>query len=259
MKIALYARVSSDEQAERNTIQNQLDYLRDRCRLDKFEIAGEYVDDGVSGTVPLPQRRDGRLLLTDARNGEFEAVLVTKVDRLARSLRVLLDTHIALSAFGISIKSATEPLDTGSTFGVFLFQLLGSMAELERNTILERTAIGRARIAKAGRWTGGRAPFGYALVDGCLVEHPENAAVVRDIWTRVANGATLQQEARERGWRASKLSRMLNSTVYLGELRLKSTVLSVPPLISPELWAKAHAVLKANLSRNVSKRRVNVL
>jgi site-specific DNA recombinase len=69
MKVAVYARVSSDDQAERDTIQNQLGYLRERCRLDQIDICETYTDEGVSGVVPLQARPAGRQLLADARGG----------------------------------------------------------------------------------------------------------------------------------------------------------------------------------------------
>jgi site-specific DNA recombinase len=137
------------------------------------------------------------------------------VDRLARSLRVLLGTHTALTALGVSIKLATEPLDTSTPFGTFLFQLLGSM--LEKSTILERTALGRHRIAKAGRWTGGHVPFGYAVQDGYLVPHPEHAQVVREVFERVAGGSTLMADRARltqltgKRWSESTLSFMLKN------------------------------------------------
>src|SRR4051794_40961738 len=83
---ALYLRVSTEDQAERGTIRGQLDYLRQRVDLESksremqglppISIAGEYADDGISGTVPLADRPQGKRLLEDARAGLFSSVLV---------------------------------------------------------------------------------------------------------------------------------------------------------------------------------------
>jgi site-specific DNA recombinase len=156
-RIALYLRVSSDEQTHRKTIEAQRDFLHNWARLYDFPIAGVYEDDGVSGTIPLPERPDGARLLQDAQAGGFGAVVVYRVDRLARSLRVLMDGHTALEDAGVAIKSATEPFDSSTPIGKFLFQLLGSMAELERSTIIERMNLGRDRVTRHGRWLMG--PF----------------------------------------------------------------------------------------------------
>jgi site-specific DNA recombinase len=91
-----------------------LDYLLERCRLERWEVFGEYVDDGVKRTTPLAQRPGGRRFLVDARGGKFDTVLAMRLDRLARSLRVLLDANTALAVFCVSIKSAQEPSTRGT-------------------------------------------------------------------------------------------------------------------------------------------------
>src|SRR5215218_3946933 len=76
---ALYCRVSTEDQAERESIQGQLDFLRKYCELQGIPIAGEYLDDGISGTVPLHRRPEGRRLLDDADVRRFGVVLVYRV------------------------------------------------------------------------------------------------------------------------------------------------------------------------------------
>src|SRR3954468_13412875 len=80
--VALYARVSTEDQAERATIQSQLDFLRRYVDLHSLPVAGEYIDDGISGTVPLADRPEGQPLLQDAEAGQVGVVLVYRVDRL---------------------------------------------------------------------------------------------------------------------------------------------------------------------------------
>ena len=161
LRVALYARVSTEDQADRGTIQAQLALLRNLAQAYGWEVIGEYVDDGFSGTLPLDQRPHGRRLLEDARNARFSAVIAYRLDRLGRSLRALLDAHDALERAGVTIRSATEPFDTSTPIGTFLFQLLASLAELERSTMQERMTMGRDRVARDGKWTGGPIPFGY--------------------------------------------------------------------------------------------------
>ena len=81
---AIYARVSTEDQAERQTVQAQLDFLHKYCDLHGMTITGEYVDDGISGSTPLPDRMDGRRLLQDAEAGRFGVVIVYRLDRLGR-------------------------------------------------------------------------------------------------------------------------------------------------------------------------------
>jgi site-specific DNA recombinase len=282
--VALYARVSTEDQAERQTVDMQTDFLRRYCDLHELPVAGVYVDDGVSGTVPLTERPAGGRLLADAAEGRFGAVLVYRLDRLGRNLRALLDAHDRLDRLGIAIRSTTEPFDTATPIGQFLFQLLGSLAELEKSTIIERTTLGRDRVARAGKWTNGSVPFGYDLDDAGrlvpsarLLPHGEaEADVVRDVYRRVALGATLITETRRlealgvpsilrwpggrpdvlrHRWWPPHLHRMLVNPVYKGEYTLNSrngpVPMPVPALVTPELWERAQLAMTRN--RDLSK------
>ena len=149
--VAIYARVSTEDQAERDTVQNQLAFFRKFVEMYQLTVAGEYVDEGISGTVPLADRPEGQRLLVDAEAGRFNVVLVYRVDRLGRSLTASLDAHAVLDSYGVAIKSTTEPFDTSNDIGKFIFQLLGSLAELERSTIATRMNLGKHRVAGVGR------------------------------------------------------------------------------------------------------------
>jgi site-specific DNA recombinase len=137
-RLALYCRVSSEEQADKDTIQAQRTFLRNWASLYDLPIVGEYIDDPASGLTPLAERPGGAQLLAGAQAGMFSTVVCTKVDRMSRSLWVLIDGHRALEAAGVALKSATEPIDTSDPVGKFLFQLLGAMAELDRRGFSSR-------------------------------------------------------------------------------------------------------------------------
>src|SRR5918997_687925 len=92
-KVALYLRVSSDEQRERESIRTQQEFFEQYCKLYELEVAETYADDGVSGTIPLHERPEGRRLLEDAQAKKFETLLVYRLDRLGRSLLVTLGVH----------------------------------------------------------------------------------------------------------------------------------------------------------------------
>src|SRR3712207_1860039 len=127
-RVALYARVSTEDQAERGTVQAQLDFLRSYVGLYGLDVAGEYVDDGISGTIPLGERPDGRRLLDDAQARQFAAVVAYRLDRLRRSLPALLDAHDRLAGPGVPIRFATATFDTRTAVGQFLFQPPGHLA-----------------------------------------------------------------------------------------------------------------------------------
>jgi site-specific DNA recombinase len=145
-RVALYLRVSSEEQRDRETIEIQREFLEEYCRLYGLEVADVYADDGISGTIPLHERPEGRRLLQDAREGKFQIVLVYRLDRLGRSLLVIVDAHDRLQDVGVSLRSATEPIDTSTPSGRLIFQMLASFAEYERETI-SRPETGRRMAA----------------------------------------------------------------------------------------------------------------
>lgn len=173
-KCAIYCRVSSEDQAERGTIENQIEFATKYCDLHQLEIADWYKDDGVSGTLPLEQRPAGRQLLEDAKDGKFDLLLIYRLDRLGRSARVILNAVYELEQYGVKIRSMTEPFDTSDPNGRFLLTILAGVADLERETILERMWYGANRAARAGKWLGGIVPYGYRINDEGYLEVNED-------------------------------------------------------------------------------------
>lgn len=170
LKVCAYARVSSDEQQERRTIQNQIEFGNKYGDLHGYNIAKWYLDDGVTGTIPLNERPGGKELLEDAKKGLFNLLLVYKIDRLGRSARIILDSVYELEQCGVKIKSMTEPFDTGDPNGRFLLTILAGVADLERETILERMWLGANKAAREGKWLGGIVPYGYRVNDDGFLE-----------------------------------------------------------------------------------------
>src|SRR5215203_4929684 len=275
-RVALCLRVSSEEQRERETIEIQREFLQEYCRLYGLEVAQVYADDGVSGTIPLHERPEGRRLLEDAKEGKFSTLLVYRLDRLGRSLLVIVDAHDRLQAFGVALKSATEPIDTSNPSGRLIFQMLASFAEDERETIRERTRAGLHRAFRGGRHFGAT-PYGYRTDGrGFLQVVPEEAEIVRDIISRVAEGSTLYAEAKRLndlalttpGWRYGNgkkrpganlwsvmtVSNIVRQSAYSGIHRVKTNggkdiiEQSVPAVVEPNLQERAIATIKENKS-----------
>src|SRR3712207_817663 len=107
-RVALYLRVSSEEQRTKETIETQDDFLEEYCKLYRHEIAEVYKDAAVSGTVPMGERPAGRKLLDDAKAGNFDVVLVYKLDRIGRTLLVVVDAHDRLQEAGVALRSRSE-------------------------------------------------------------------------------------------------------------------------------------------------------
>jgi len=161
MKIAIYIRVSTEDQAnEGYSLEVQRKYFKSFAKQEGFEIFKVYQDDGISEyTLVRPALKE---LLKDAKEEKFDLVLVYKIDRFSRNLKDLLNLVDELSSYGVGFKSATEPFDTTTSTGKMMFQQLGSFAEFERNRIAERVFPGMVKSVKLGNWQGARySPYGY--------------------------------------------------------------------------------------------------
>jgi len=147
MTIALYARVSTSDQHP----EIQLHALRQYAAARGVE-AEEYVDTGVSGAKDRRPALDR--LLADARRRRVSAVVVAKLDRLARSVRHLTTLAAELAALGVDLVVLDQSIDTGTPSGRLLFHVLGSIAEFERDLIRERTAAGMRAARRRGKRIG---------------------------------------------------------------------------------------------------------
>jgi DNA invertase Pin-like site-specific DNA recombinase len=138
-RVALYCRVSTPEQH----IENQLLQLRDLSSKRGYEITGEYIDRGFSGTKA---RRPGLdALMRDARKRKFDMVFVAAFDRIARSTRHFLQVLDELESMGVEFVSAREAIDTSGPMGRIFLTLIGAISSLERDLLCDRVRQGIAR------------------------------------------------------------------------------------------------------------------
>ena len=148
MKCAIYCRVST---AEQNT-QMQVQELRDYCKRRDWEITDEFIDAGVSGSKE--SRPALNRLLADAKRRKFDAVLVYRYDRFARSLRQLVNALTEFDALGIHFISLHEGVDTSTPNGRLVFGIFASIAEFERELCRSRVRSGIAAARAKGKTLG---------------------------------------------------------------------------------------------------------
>lgn len=161
MAVAIYCRVSTEEQRERQSILTQREFGERYSALHKLTVHHLYSDDGVSGTVPLELRPEGSEVLRDARAGKFDQLLIYKLDRLGRETRLILNSVAELEKLGVRVRSMTEEFDTASATGRLMLTMLSGFATHEREVIRERSVAGTFRAAESGIWMGGIVPYGY--------------------------------------------------------------------------------------------------
>ena len=146
--VAIYARVSTDRQST----ENQLQELREFVDRSGWKVFREYVDDGYSGKdTKRPAFND---MMKRAKERKFRAVVVWKLDRLSRSLKDLILTIEELSSRGIDFVSYGNQIDTTTPSGKLLFQIVGAVAEFEREIISERVKLGLKNARKKGKRLG---------------------------------------------------------------------------------------------------------
>jgi len=150
MKVAIYARVSTNEQ----TTDNQVRELTEWADRAGHEIVTIYDDDGVSGAKGREYRKEFDKLLKGAVRREFDLVAAWSVDRLGRSLQDLIGFLQDLHGAGVDLYLHQQALDTTTPSGKAMFQMMGVFAEFERSMISERVKAGLARTKAKGTKLG---------------------------------------------------------------------------------------------------------
>ena len=275
VRVAIYTRVSSQEQAEKGTsLESQAEQLEAFCKAQKWEVFNQYTDGGFSG-------KDGnrpalQSLRRDAKAGYFEKIAVWKLDRLARNQRLILELEAEFREQDISLFSIKEMVDTSTFSGRTVFQVLGLSAEWERDSITERTKTGRIQRMKEGCWASGRAPFGYDYNKETkhLVINEKEAEIVRKIFDLYASGKSLGSIAvrlneelvsprgkNSKGWYNNSARHVLINPIYKGEAIVnrhchisdinnvdlsKAIKIAVPSIVSEDMWNIAQSRLSNN-------------
>jgi DNA invertase Pin-like site-specific DNA recombinase len=153
MRVGIYARVST---LIGQSPEMQLAELREYASRRGWEIFGEYVDSGISGSKE--SRPELNRLMSDVHLRRFDVVLCWKVDRFGRSLKHLVNALADLDSYGVAFVSLRDNLDLSTPSGRLMFQIIGAMAEFERSLIQERVRAG-LRNAKLKGKTLGRPPL----------------------------------------------------------------------------------------------------
>ena len=254
-RVAIYLRISTDEERQPFSLGAQ------ESRLGAFiptqpgwEQVATYTDQFSGAYAERPALQDA---LRDARLGRYDVLLVYRVDRFARSLKVLVGLLEQLEQAGVAFRSATEPIDTASPTGRMLIQLLGVFAEFERATIIDRVVAGMERKASFGGWPGGAIPYGLRLdTDHHLEIEPSEFGIIERIFVRYSKGRagarTIANELNEDGlrtrtgrlWSGKVVLGILRNRCYLGEVSFRDVVHRPDqPFVDAALFEQAQSLL----------------
>ena len=210
-RAALYVRVSTDAQREEGySIDAQREMLEAYCvskRISDYEL---YTDGGFSGSSL--ERPEMKRLIADVKAGRISSVIVYKLDRLSRSQKdTLYLIEDVFNPAGTGFVSLNENMDTATPIGRAMLGIMSAFAQLERETIRERTRLGMRERVKSGLWMGGgRVPFGYDYDKnrGILVPN-RDAEIVRKIYDLYLQGYSMMKIARAVGLKYDRMAEQI--------------------------------------------------
>jgi len=288
IRVVTYARVSTQEQASEGTsLDFQAAQLTGYCQLQGWTVVNSYVDAGFTGKNG--DRPGLQRLLTDAKLGLFDKMVVFKLDRLARSLSLLLEIEKTLNGRGIILISMKESVDTSTPTAKMIFQLFGMVAEWDRANIVERTRNGKLQRYKEGSWAGGKAPYGYARNKETrkLVINESEARIVKRMYAEYVDGKSLfaisqglnqdhipPRAKRSQGWWQTAVRQVLLNPCYKGSevvnrhahislinsMDLSNAIMmNVPSIVSEQVWQIAQDRMQANKHVKPNKQGTHLL
>ena len=264
-RCAIYTRKSVDD----GTLETQ-----DFSSLDAQREAGEaYIaSQKANGWVCLPERYDDggfsggnmerpalKKLLSDCQAGLIDIIVVYKIDRLSRSICDFADLSKKFDAWGIQFVSVTQEINTATSAGRMMLNILITFAQYEREQIAERIRDKMSASRKKGKWVGGSVPLGYKVIEKRLVVDPETASIVQRVFQRfieIQSPMTIAAEMNHEGlrtrqgklWSASHIYRMLNNYTYIGEVNYKNNICKgeQDAIIELPVWNRVHTILREN-------------
>ncbi|MFL1426997.1 MULTISPECIES: recombinase family protein [unclassified Nocardiopsis] len=259
MRVAIYIRISTDEERQPFSLEAQETKLRAYIdSQENWHLVTVIPEQASGATTDRPKLAK---LLAAARAGRFDLVLVYRVDRFSRSVRGLAHLLDELDSAGVAFRSATEPFDTTTPAGRMMVQMLAVFAEFERATIIDRVINGMERKAARGEWCGGSRPYGY-LVDpdtGKLIVKEDEAPLPPRIFDTYVHQRVGAQEIATRlnehgystkngkPWSRGAILTVLRNRAYLGEVFFRDTYYpdSHPALVDADVFEAAQEILRA--------------
>lgn len=257
-----YLRVSTAGQAERGMgLESQRDCITELARAKGYELV-DVVREAASGGVQAGEElswehRPVLLELVDrAKAGEYDTLLVAKLDRLSRDYPTLAVVERRLQRYGVDVVSAAEENGDGP-IAEFIRGQLALVAQLERAMIAERVGAGKAKRKAQGRHVHGRIPFGYRSGGEGLLVPDENAELVRRIYADAKAGDSPAKTARTlnregiaspqgRSWSRQTVRLILTNPIYAGErYGVKG---AQPAIVSRRAWNATQRALTSGLT-----------
>ena len=254
-RVALYMRVSSDQQArEGDSIPAQREALTAYAKQHNYFVAGEYLDDGISGTK-YSQRDELQRLLADVQDGKIDLILITKLDRWFRSVKHYTATQEILEKCGVGWLAIWEKIyDTTTPQGRLIVTQMMAIAQFEAENTGQRIRQVQQYKLTQKEVISGTTPAGYRIEEKHLVPD-ENAVYVRQAFEMYSACGSINEVMRVYGGRygmpTSKpaFRRMLKSPLYKGE-HYTGVKDFCPAIVPADLWNDVQRKITINIKSN---------
>ncbi|MDD6492887.1 MAG: recombinase family protein [Firmicutes bacterium] len=253
----LYVRYSSANQTEQS-IEGQTRVCKDFCKRHNIKIVEIYADRATSASKDIEKRVNFLKMIKDSEKGNFDAVIVYKLDRFSRSRYDSANYKYRLKRNGVQLISATENISDDPE-GIILESVLEGMAEFYSAELSQKINRGLRESAYKHNSIGGSIPLGYKTVDKKLVIDEDSAPIVREAFNMFAEGHTIAEICRlfnAKGYKSSKgtkfgkssFTKIFRNEKYIGvykfhEYRAED---AVPAIIDMDLWNRVQKRLAAS-------------